>query len=1059
MVVMSKPAVLDQPMLIGREKELEELRHLLDLTVEGKGQTVFISGEAGVGKTRLLMEFLKNAKEKGVNVLTGWCLSDAEVPYFPFVEAFNSYFSTNEAESESPFGQRMSLKSRLVATDQPEARNRFAVTVPHVWRDQAFSAVTEELLILSSKGPLILALEDIHWADSASLSLLHYLARQVGSERILIIATFRSEELGEDKEGYSSSLSNTLRLMGREDLNKKIKLSNLGVAEVERIIGSMLSGTVDHRLAEKLASDSGGNPLFVVELLRMLFQQGSLSKKDDRWSLAVEDFGIPPKVKDVILRRIGMLASNQRRILDVASLIGETFDPKLVAAVVSRDNIDVLVEFDKIAGTTMIVRNDGDSYRFNHAKSREMLCQEISPILKKEYHLKIAEKIEASDKCIPEVAASQLAFHYLQASNKVKAIKYSLQAGKVALAQYSNSQAIRHFSYVLNASGDDEAYFSEKMSAVEGLGDAFFANGMFKKATRIFEKLADTTETDAAKLRALRKAIKSSILFGDHLHTRDLVNKAEQYSAMDRLENARILMDKALVSPRGGINGTLEDYTAAMRVFEEEYSLLDVASALFVAGALRARLGKPLEGLSESLRSISLFEELRDFRSQMEACFFAGLTFNNCLLSHEAFEMFAKIMEINEKTRIDDFLRLSEANAFSSLSLATMGDFEKALPYGLKALELSKKTDSVQSRGMAYSILAVVCTRLGDLKHSEEYFNELMKLPAEILNQTFVRAINAKAVFFAGKNQWEETNRCFDEAFKGLERDPAPAGLAGVGETYAWALRRQGRSSEAKARLEEAKKIRREGQKRFKHANMQAHLMAKAGVSLGQTFEVHLDIVNVSRAMVLLVRVENILDPKLSIVVFPKGCTIRNDTIDVNSQALQPFQVRTIKLNLQAEAPGEINLDPRIVYIDDLGKTKTCNANKVSIKIQEAAEVSTDDERLSKLPEIKIKSNSAQLVCNFLLKAYWDDCNVQKLPSEDSGWRTLMVIVKEARVSKHSMYGRAGRCGPATSELERLGLVESRFFPGERGRGGRVLKLRICREREQLKSRFSQRRG
>jgi hypothetical protein len=179
--------------------------------------------------------------------------------------------------------------------------------------------------------------------------------------------------------------------------------------------------------------------------------------------------------------------------------------------------------------------------------------------------------------------------------------------------------------------------------------------------------------------------------------------------------------------------------------------------------------------------------------------------------------------------------------------------------------------------------------------------------------------------------------------------------------------------------------------------------------------------------------------------------------IDMNKEGIQPFQVKTIRLCFQAKQQGKINLNPRVTYVDDLGKTGTSAANKVTIVVQ-APEASTEEARFSELPQIefKFKSDSAQKAYDFLIKAFCDDYNVQRLPTNDSGWRTLLAIVKGAHVSKHSMYGRAGRCGTATSELVRVGLVESRFFARERGRGGRVLKLRICHEKEFVKRRLSQ---
>jgi len=185
---------LAEPILVGREKELDELKRCLDEALSGKGVTVFVSGEAGVGKTRLTAEFLNIANKNQVTVLTGWCLSDVAIPYFPFIEAFDTYASSNEDDGLSIVNQQLGLRTWLIG-NQSEANEKIGKASPEMWKDQTFRAVANELLFLSTKKPLILILEDIHWADSASLSLLHYLARQAVSERLLIIATFRSEEL------------------------------------------------------------------------------------------------------------------------------------------------------------------------------------------------------------------------------------------------------------------------------------------------------------------------------------------------------------------------------------------------------------------------------------------------------------------------------------------------------------------------------------------------------------------------------------------------------------------------------------------------------------------------------------------------------------------------------------------------------------------------------------------------------------------------------------------------------------------------------------------------
>ena len=200
--------------------------------------------------------------------MAGWCLSDAAVPYFPFIEAFNAYFASFEEEQFAALQQpgakiggpaQIGFEGREIATwlagPRPfEKTGKPEPLSPQVWKDQAFDRVAKTLLTISIQGPLVLFLEDIHWADSASLALLHYISRVVNnSERILVLATFRSEEVTADAEGHPHPLEEEMRLMSREDLFSEIKLSNLNQADISVIAQNMMGGTVQQELVEKLA--------------------------------------------------------------------------------------------------------------------------------------------------------------------------------------------------------------------------------------------------------------------------------------------------------------------------------------------------------------------------------------------------------------------------------------------------------------------------------------------------------------------------------------------------------------------------------------------------------------------------------------------------------------------------------------------------------------------------------------------------------------------------------------------------------------------------------------
>ena len=263
---MFKPRVLAEPILVGRDKELEQLHHFLNLASEGKGKTVFISAEAGVGKTRLLQEFLNSEKQsKNTVILSGWSLFNAGLPYFPFIEAFSTYYSALGEEGEK---EESELNSWLKTPAKAELSGQPQFLSPQALKDQTFAAVAKTIHSIASQNRVILAVEDIHWADSASLALLHYIARVVkDSEKVLVLATFRCEELTHNSEGYPHQLVETLSMMRREDLFDQINLPNLDPAFVTKMAESMLGGTLYKALAEKLAITSEGNPLFIMESL------------------------------------------------------------------------------------------------------------------------------------------------------------------------------------------------------------------------------------------------------------------------------------------------------------------------------------------------------------------------------------------------------------------------------------------------------------------------------------------------------------------------------------------------------------------------------------------------------------------------------------------------------------------------------------------------------------------------------------------------------------------------------------------------------------------------
>ncbi len=937
---MPKAGVLAEPVLVGREKELEELQAFLDSAIQGKGKTVFISGEAGSGKTRLAREFLRAAVKQGIAVMAGWCLSDSQVPYFPFMEAFNNYYVA-QAEEESVSASLLQPQAELglgapvrVGTARGEMEitawlsgkkslGRAEVLSPQAWKDQVFVEVSKILHTIAAQNPTVLFIEDVHWADSASLALLHYVARAINnSERILVLATYRSEELTADTEGRPHPLAETLRLMRREELGNEVKLSSLDQACVSKISESMIGGVLQQEFAGKLTAESRGNPLFVIESLRMLNERRSLIQENSEWRLTVDELGIPSKIKDIILRRLAVLKYVQRRILDAASVIGEEFSIELLSTVLQQDSLEVLETLNLVAHTTSIVYDTGNCYRFDHARSREILYDELSPSLKRGYHARIAEKLESAKSMMPPLG--DLSFHYAQAGNKDKAVKYAMAAGKDELGRFSNEEAIKHFTYVLQTLGENPDPAQEE-NAMEGLADALFAGNRVKESMKMYEDLYEKPVTDVVKLRVLRKAMESAWVFGDSAHLMDLVKKAEPYASSDRLENARVLMYRGRVAHMQGVLlKTDECYRAALQVFEEEYSLWDTAYALIGTAFFR--------GLADCLRSVSLFDELGDFRWEMEAALAAETVFGvfgASALDQEGEQFPRRVIELEDKLKMGDYYRLTIAYVYLSWLPMCAGDFEKALSCVLRGLEASKKTGSLSAQTLVYGRLATLYSLLGDLKMAQGYLERAMEISPEGRSLFFAEISTAQMTFCVATGKMKESESYFSEALKVY---PLPWAVKCI---YAWALEKAGCFEKSQVLREQVQAAYREAQEKFAQVDVQGNLMARRQVSVGEQFEMRVDLVNVARSPGKLVKIDGIVTPDaFTVTSFSNWCKLEEGTLSLKEKPISPFKVETARLKLKVSKPGSYNLTPTVTYKDEFGNTKTSKTNQITINVQ-----------------------------------------------------------------------------------------------------------------------------
>lgn len=234
------------------------------------------------------------------------------------------------------------------------------------------------------------------------------------------------------------------------------------------------------------------------------------------------------------------------------------------------------------------------------------------------------------------------------------------------------------------------------------------------------------------------------------------------------------------------------------------------------------------------------------------------------------------------------------------------------------------------------------------------------------------------------------------------------------------------------------------GLSNFEHADIQAYLSAPKEAVVGDELNIRLDIINVAKNFGLLVRIDQLIPSGLKVVALDPHLSIEDGSVDLRGKRLEPLKVDSIKISAQAIQPGLITVSPKVVFVDDVGRFKACKPKAVRVTVNPRRSF-----------EFKVKS--AEDVLSFLAASFFEDYEKRRMPLEHCGWRSLVAIMREGKVSRSSVYRTGGGRGLAIAELERRGLIEARVSSGERGRGGNILKLRICYEKEDVKSYLDQR--
>jgi tetratricopeptide (TPR) repeat protein len=447
---------------VGRAAERAVLASAWKEAQNGDHRVVLIAGEPGMGKTRLATETALTAHRQGATVLFGTCDEDLAMPYKSFVQALRHYVRVApEGELAEDVGVRGGELVRLL----PELHQRFPdlpraqSADPDTERYLLFEAIAGVLAAASERRPVLLVLDDLHWATKPSLLLLKHLIRSAAPMALMTVGTYRDSDLS---RGHP--LTELLADLRRESGVQRLVLRGLSDVEAVAFMEAMAGHEFHNlKLAHAIYAETDGSPFFMREILLHLAESGVVFQTDGRWTYRgdVADIGIPESVREVIGRRLARLPDALERVLTVGSVIGREFDIAVVAAVSGIDQlslIELLAEAEAAALVREVPGRPG-RFTFSHGLIRDTLYRELGATRRMAMHRAVAEALEELVGGQTAAYLPELAHQWLSAIPPIgvltddasKAADYSEQAGRQAMSSLAYEEAVEHFEGALRA--------------------------------------------------------------------------------------------------------------------------------------------------------------------------------------------------------------------------------------------------------------------------------------------------------------------------------------------------------------------------------------------------------------------------------------------------------------------------------------------------------------------------------------------------------------------------------------------------------------------------------
>ncbi|MCX8174174.1 MAG: DUF2791 family P-loop domain-containing protein [Thermoplasmata archaeon] len=776
--------------LIGRDKELEDILEALDAANSGKGRMYFITGESGIGKTRLLREICRVAAGKETVVLEARCIDEKASPFLPINDALKLYARNTDLElvpiGLMPAGKKLDLFGNL-------AREK----------TRMFENYLRIFMEIASERTVLFVVDDLQWADSGTLGFVHYLSRSIKGLRMVCLLAYPSEAM---EDANISLFATTVKNINIERNASAISLQPL----TEKGVGAMLSAILEtENLPEKFVhaiyKKTEGNPLFVEEIGKEIMAQGLFDREKNELKKEVETLEIPETVRSMILLRFSKLDEMTKKALRACAVIGREFDYVVLKNILGFDENHLLDILDELIAARYIeeASNGEERYRFVQNAVYEVIYSQVSTPMRRIFHKRVAVELEKLYKQNPKYFG-EIGRSYILGGEFAKGVEYKILAGEYFLGNYGVEDAIRNLREAIAILEGQHCEKLERVwrrKAYELAGDCYSLTSEFENAVDAYSKalkFADGSKEKGELMVKLSYPLMKKGEFQESIRT--LEETLGVVGTGEAVTRAEILMHIGMVYELKG------EYRKALEFYLQSHEILKGMEDDSHLGELYGRIGAAYWFLGNLPKGKEYMEkglEIRKKHNQKKSI--AG-GYNNLAVVMEdlgeidkAIEYYVIARKIYEE--IGDVSGVSTIYHNLAVILFLVGKVEQSIEFYTKSIEICLKIGDVPSAALSIYSLGNTYQDLGEYQKAIEYYRTALDMATKIdEKRTIAWVLMSTATIQAILGN-------LDKAMETVERAMKTAEETGNLEVIAQTVEAMGTVYRAAGRFEEAEEF------------------------------------------------------------------------------------------------------------------------------------------------------------------------------------------------------------------------------------------------------------